>query len=236
VPPGAVGVPAAVAAPEQATGSGAATPSHPQLLDRTAADDNAPERFTVLFETMQGPLHLDVRRSWAPHGADRFYTLVKRGFFEDVAFFRVIQGFAAQMGLHGDPAVNEVWRNRTIPDDPVTQSNVRGMLSFGTHGKNSRTTQVFINLIDNPKLDAMGFAPIGRVRELDVVESLYAEYGESAPAGRGPIQGRIQREGNAYLRANFPKLDYVRRATLMDEHGAPTQAAMAPGPGRMKHD
>lgn len=231
-----LGIPPATETAKPSSGLAATPASLDVLRDARASDETAPERFTVRFETTRGPLHLDVRRSWAPYGADRFYTLVKRGFFEDVAFFRVVQGFAAQIGLHGDSGVNAVWRNRRIPDDPVTQSNVRGMLSFGTHGKDSRTTQVFINLADNPNLDAMGFAPIGRVRELDVIDSLYAGYGEAAPGGRGPNQGRIQREGNAYLRADFPKLDYIQHATLMDEHRVRTQPAEVPARENVKHN
>lgn len=220
-----------VAAPTPAREQIVAVPAHaaPEdkavvralLLDPSLQDETAPERFTVLFQTTKGELHLDVRRSWAPRGADRFYTLVKSGFFTDVAFFRVIAGFAAQAGIHGDGAINDVWRARRIEDDPVTQSNVRGMVSFATSGKNSRTTQFFVNLGDNPNLDAMGFAPIGRVRELDVLAKLHAGYGEGAPAGRGPVQSRMQREGNSYLKNEFPTLDYIEQASISDAHAAP---------------
>lgn len=176
----------------------------------------APERFTVILETTRGDLHVDVRRSWAPLGADRFYNLVKLGFYDDNAFFRVVDGFVAQTGLHGDPAVNRRWRTQRIADDPVAQSNLRGMVSFATSGKNARTTQFFINLGNNQRLDGMGFAPFGRVRELGRLAELYAGYGEGRPAGIGPDQGRIQREGNAYLQAEFPRLDYIRRAIVAD--------------------
>jgi peptidyl-prolyl cis-trans isomerase A (cyclophilin A) len=188
-----------------------------RVLDPSAATRTAPERFTVVLETTRGDLHMDVRRSWAPLGADRFYNLVKQGFYEDVAFFRVIEGFVAQVGLHGDPAVNTLWRTQRIEDDPVTQSNLPGMVTFAMGGKNSRTTQFFINLGNNANLDAMGFAPFGRVRELDVLKTLHAGYGEGAPGGRGPLQARIQREGNAYLKAEFPQLDYIKRALIVDE-------------------
>jgi peptidyl-prolyl cis-trans isomerase A (cyclophilin A) len=120
----------------------------------------------------------------------------------------------AQVGIHGHPAVNAAWRNARIEDDPVQQSNVRGMVSFATSGKNSRTTQFFINFTDNARLDAMGFAPIGRVRNMDVIDRLYSGYGEGAPAGSGPLQARIQSEGNTYLRREFPELDYIRRAPI----------------------
>jgi peptidyl-prolyl cis-trans isomerase A (cyclophilin A) len=177
----------------------------------------------VLFETTKGDLYLDVRRSWAPLGADRFFNLVKLGFFDDIALFRVIDGFVAQGGLHGSPEINALWRRAEIKDDPVTQSNTRGMLTFATSGKDSRTTQFFINLGDNPMLDGMGFAPIGRVRNLDMLKQIYAGYGEGAPQGAGPMQARIQREGNVYLRAEFPKLDFIKRATIADTKDAKPQ-------------
>jgi peptidyl-prolyl cis-trans isomerase A (cyclophilin A) len=184
----------------------------------------APERFTVVFETTRGDLHLDVRRSWAPLGADRFYNLVKLGFYDDVAFFRVVKDFVAQTGLHGDPAVNRLWRTQRIDDDAPAQSNLRGTVTFATSGKNSRTTQFFINLGNNARLDELGFAPFGRVRELDVLNALYAGYGEGAPMGRGPSQARIQSEGNTYLRAEFPELDYIQRALIVDQRSAPERA------------
>jgi peptidyl-prolyl cis-trans isomerase A (cyclophilin A) len=192
----------------------------PKLLDPRLASETAPERFTVTFETTRGDLHLDVRRSWAPNGADRMYNLVRAGYFDDTAFFRVVDGFIAQVGISGMPQVNSAWRGARIDDDAVAQSNARGTLSFAAGGKNTRTTQVFINLSDNPQLDGMGFAPIGRIRELDVAQKLYAGYGEGAPSGRGPAQARIQREGNAYLKASFPELDYIKRATVSDEKGS----------------
>lgn len=177
-------------------------------------EQRAPDRFTVRMETTKGPLLIDVTREWAPNGADRFYTLVREGYFTDVAFFRVIEGFMAQGGIHGDPQVSARWRDRRIPDDPPRQSNTRGMVSFAMAGPNTRTTQFFINLVDNSRLDSMGFAPFGRVRDMSVVDRLHSGYGEGAPRGRGPDQGRIQREGNAYLRADFPQLDYIRSATI----------------------
>jgi peptidyl-prolyl cis-trans isomerase A (cyclophilin A) len=199
-----------------------------QLLDPGSAKETAPERFTAVLHTTQGELHVDVRRSWAPNGADRFYNLVKAGFFDGVAFFRVVAGFMAQTGLHGEPAVNTAWRGQMIADDPVTQSNVPGMMSFAASGPNTRTTQVFINLAANERLDAMGFAPFGRVRELDVAQKLFAGYGEGAPMGSGPMQQRIQREGNRYLKAEFPKLDYIERATIENETRAPLKQRQLP--------
>lgn len=181
-----------------------------------AGDQRAPERYAVRFDTTKGPVIIDVTRAWAPLGADRFYTLVRDGYFTDVAFFRVVSGFMAQAGIHGDPEVNTRWRPRRIPDDPVVQSNTRGMVSYAMGGPGTRTTQFFINFVDNSRLDGMGFAPFGQVRDMTAVDSLHSGYGEGPPSGRGPNQGRIQTEGNAYLRAEFPQLDYIRSASIVD--------------------
>lgn len=189
------------------------TPAPPAQQVQTG-DQRAPDRFTVRMDTTKGPILIDVQREWAPYGADRFYTLVREGYYTHVAFFRVIDGFMAQAGIHGDPAMNTRWRERRIPDDPVRQSNTRGMVSYAMAGPGSRTTQFFINFGDNSNLDAMGFAPFGRVRDMATVDRLYEGYGEGAPRGRGPEQGRMQREGNTYLRADFPQLDYIRSATI----------------------
>jgi peptidyl-prolyl cis-trans isomerase A (cyclophilin A) len=191
-----------------------AAPTPPAGADATTGDQRAPDRFTVRMETTKGPLLIDVQRDWAPRGADRFYTLVREGYFTDIAFFRVIEGFMAQCGIHGDPAVSARWRDRRIADDPPRESNTRGMVSFAMAGPNSRTTQFFVNFVDNSRLDSMGFAPFGRVRDMSVIDRLYDGYGEGAPRGRGPDQARIQREGNAYLRAEFSDLDYIRSASI----------------------
>lgn len=178
--------------------------------------EQAPDSFRARFETSAGDFVIAVRRAWAPRGADRFYNLVRSGYYDDVRFFRVLSGFMAQFGIHGDPSVSAVWREQRIPDDPVRRSNQRGMVTFATAGPGTRTTQVFINYGSNDRLDAMGFAPFGQVVEgMDVVDRLYAGYGEGAPGGRGPYQGRMQTEGNAYLERAFPKLDHVRRATIV---------------------
>jgi peptidyl-prolyl cis-trans isomerase A (cyclophilin A) len=168
------------------------------------------------METTAGVITLEVTRSWAPNGADRFYTLVRSGYFTDIAMFRVISGFMAQGGLHGDPAVNRVWRNRRIQDDPVTQQNTRGMVTFAMAGANTRTTQFFINLVDNRRLDSMGFAPFGRITDMSTVDALHSGYGEGAPRGRGPDQARIGSAGNTYLRADFPELDYIQSASIVE--------------------
>jgi peptidyl-prolyl cis-trans isomerase A (cyclophilin A) len=186
------------------------------LLDPPHATEQAPDRFRVRFETTKGPFVIEVTRAWAPHGADRFYNLVRVGYYDDVAFFRVIENFMVQFGIHGDPAVNAAWRQARIPDDPVTQSNKRGMVTYAMAGPDTRTTQLFINFRDNAGLDGQGFSPFGRVVEgLSVVDSLYSGYGEGAPSGMGPEQGRAQGEGNAYLKSRFPKLDFVKTARLV---------------------
>ena len=186
------------------------------LLDPAQATSRAPALYRARFETTKGPFVVEVHREWAPRGADRFYNLVRAGFLDDVAFFRVISDFMVQFGINGEPRVSAAWREARIPDDPVRQSNTRGMVTFATSGPDSRTTQVFINFKDNSRLDGMGFAPFGRVVEgLSVVDALYSGYGEGAPSGAGPSQGRLQAQGNAYLRAEFPKLDYVKTARLV---------------------
>ncbi|MGH7676698.1 MAG: peptidylprolyl isomerase [Gemmatimonadales bacterium] len=175
----------------------------------------APRTFRVRFETSAGDFVVEVRRDWAPLGADRFYNLARSSYFDGVRFFRVLPGFVAQFGIHGDPQVSALWREQAIRDDPVRHSNGRGTLSFATAGPDTRTTQLFINFRDNDRLDGMGFSPIGQVvAGMDVVDKLYAGYGEGEPAGRGPSQDRMQAEGNAYLERDFAELDYVKRATV----------------------
>ena len=181
-----------------------------------AMNQTAPEVFRARFETSKGDFVIEVQREWAPRGADRFYNLVTNGFFEGVHFFRVIDGFMAQFGIHGDSAVSARWRQARITDDPVTKSNLRAAVTFAMTGQpNSRTTQLFINLADNTNLDGMGFAPFGRVVEgMDIVNQLYSGYGEGAPSGNGPDQNRIQTEGSQYLTSDFPELDSVVRAMI----------------------
>jgi peptidyl-prolyl cis-trans isomerase A (cyclophilin A) len=179
-------------------------------------NEPAPDTFRVAFETTRGDFVVEARRDWAPHGVDRFYNLVREGFYDGVRFFRVIDGFMAQFGISADPAVAGAWQGARIPDDPVVASNSRGRISFAMAGPGSRTTQLFINYDDNSRLDDMGFSPIGEVVEgMEIVDSLHAGYGEGAPRGRGPDQGRIQREGNAYLEEEFPDLDWIRSATIV---------------------
>ncbi len=176
----------------------------------------APGTYQVRFETSAGDFVIEVQRDWAPLGADRFYNLARSGYFDGVRFFRVLPGFVAQFGIHGDPQVSAAWRDQPIRDDPVRRRNARGTITFATAGPDTRTTQLFINFRDNDRLDGMGFAPLGQVVDgLDVVDRLHAGYGEGAPAGRGPLQDRIQAEGNAYLEREFAELDYVKRATVV---------------------
>ena len=198
------------------TTSGAAT--QPAFASPTSpgTHERAPATFQARFETGKGDFVIEVHRDWSPLGADRFYNLVNSGFFDGVRFFRVISGFMAQFGIHGDPKVAAAWRDATIADDPVRQHNVRGMVSFATAGPNTRTTQLFINYADNSRLDGMRFSPIGQVVQgMEVVDRLYGAYGEGAPAGHGPSQGRIQTEGNEYLARDFPRLDQIKRATIV---------------------
>jgi peptidyl-prolyl cis-trans isomerase A (cyclophilin A) len=215
--------PAPSATPSPTASPAAAPVADPRaaLLEPAQATATAPDTYRVRFETTKGAFVIEVHREWAPRGADRFYNLVRSGYYDDVAFFRVIDNFMVQFGINGDPRVNAVWRDARIPDDPVRQPNVRGMVSFATSGPDSRTTQVFVNFKDNSRLDGMGFAPFGKVvTGLSAVDSLYSGYGEGEPRGRGPDQGRAQSEGNAYLRGSFPKMDFVKTARLAKAAGA----------------
>ena len=185
------------------------------LSNPASLNEKALDVYKVKFDTSQGTFEIEVHRDWAPNGADRFYNLVKNGFYNDTRFFRVIKGFMVQFGINGNPKISQVWRNANIADDPVEESNLRGFVTFATAGPNTRTTQVFINYGDNPSLDGQGFAPFGKVISgLDVVQHLYSNYGEGAPRGEGPDQSRVQTEGNAYLQKNFPQLDYIKKATI----------------------
>jgi peptidyl-prolyl cis-trans isomerase A (cyclophilin A) len=198
-------------APAEAQASAAA----PSLKDPASFTEKAPATFRVRLDTTKGPVVIQVTRAWAPNGADRFYNLVKSGYLDEARFFRVVTGFMAQFGINPDPEVNSRWRQARIPDDPVTQSNKRGYVTFATSGPNSRTTQVFINFDDNSDLDKQGFAPFGLVTSgMDVMDKLYAGYGDGPPYGRGPDQNLIQIQGNSYLDRLFPMLDGIKKATI----------------------
>ena len=194
-------------------------PDRSKLLDPSRLTAKAPDTFRARFDTSKGPFVIEVHRDWAPKGADRFYNLVKNGYYDDVRFFRVLAGFMAQFGINGDPKLNDIWHEANIEDDPVRQSNTRGMVSYAMRGPGSRTTQLFINFADrNSQLDRMGFAPFGKVVEgMEIVDKLYSGYGEGAPQGGGPAQDRTQEEGNQYLKKNFPELDYVKTARIVTE-------------------
>ena len=179
----------------------------------------APDSFRVAFETTRGNFVVGVTRAWSPRGADRFHEMVNAGYFTDVGFIRVVPGFVAQFGMHGDPAVNRRWEAKTIPDDPVAHSNERGTIVFATRGPNTRANQFFINYSDNARLDGLGFSPFGRVIEgMSVVDSIYAGYGEA------PDQARVASDGNPYLKRQFPRLDYIKAAKIV----RPTSASAVP--------
>ena len=205
--------PAAPAAAAESHASQAAA-GKGKLMDPAALKEAAPEIFKARFETSKGAFVIEVTRAWAPNGADRFYSLVKNGFFDNVRFFRVVPHFMVQFGINGDPALNNVWREARIQDDPVKESNKRGYVTFATSGPNSRTTQIFINFGDNAGLDGQGFSPFGRVVEgMDAVDRI------NSASGERPNQGRIQMEGNAYLEKEFPALDFVKGATIVTGGG-----------------
>jgi len=192
--------------------------SHPALLDPSKANETAPAEYRVKFETTKGDFLIDVKREWAPVAADRFYNMVKIGYFNEVPFYRVVEGFVAQFGFTGDPAINKVWTDNFMDDDPVKHPNEAGTLVFANRGgPRTRTNQFFINLVDNTQgnrvnLDPMGFAPFGIIvgDGMTVVKSLYSGYGE-----RGPNQHLLKTRGNKYAKASFPNLDYIKSATLV---------------------
>lgn len=184
--------------------------THPSLSNPAAFKAKAPAKFAAQFVTTKGVFIVEVTRAWSPNGADRFYNLVKSGFFNGVRFFRVVPNFVVQFGIHGDPAISTKWLESNIPDDNVVQSNERGFLTFAKAGPNTRSSQLFISLIDNSRLDADGFAAFGKVSKgMAVVDKLYNGYGEDIP------QGQIAQGGNKYLDANWPKLDSIKTATLI---------------------
>src|SRR5216684_628829 len=180
------------------------------LKTPAAPTETAPANYKAAFDTSAGKFVIEGHRAWAPIGADRFYNLVKNGFFDETRFFRVVPNFMVQFGINGDPAIASAWQNANLKDDPGgKQSNKKGYVTFATRGKDTRTTQIFINFKDNGFLDSQGFTPFGEVTSgMDVVEKITDQYGEK------PNQGSIQTQGNAYLKAQFPKLDYVKKATI----------------------
>ncbi len=196
------------------------------LLKPSLLKDKAPEHYKVKFVTTRGEFTLAVTRAWAPLGADRFYTLVKHHFYDNASIFRVVPSFVAQFGISAYPPVTAAWRGTDIKDDPVTQSNKKGYITFATSGPNTRTTQVFINLQDNTRLDKMGFAPFGVVEGdgIKVVIMFYDQYGDDA----GPDQPKIEKQGKPYLDKGWPKLDTIKSATLLTS--APAAASKSATP------
>ena len=184
--------------------------TRPSLLRPASLSAKAPAEFKVSFSTTCGDFVVQVHRDWAPLGADRFYNLVRNGFFTNASFFRVIPNFVAQFGLSANPAVSKAWRDARIQDDPVKQSNKRGTLVFAMAGPNTRTTQFFINFRDNARLDGMGFAPFGEVVQgIENVDKIYPGYGEQ------PQQDLITEQGDAYLAKNFRELDKIKLARVV---------------------
>ncbi len=197
----------------------AAPPQQANLKSPATLNAQAPPVYKARFDTSAGIFVVEVHRDWAPHGADRFYNLVKNGFYDGCRFFRVVPGFMVQWGMNGDPAIQRVWTTANLTDDPVKQSNLRGYVTFAQAGvPNTRSTQVFVNFRDNTTLDhypPQGFAPFGKVVSgMDVVDKLYGGYGDGPPQGTGPDQGLLRSQGNAYLEKQFPKLDYIKKATI----------------------
>lgn len=183
-----------------------------KLMNPTELNERAPDTFKVQFDTSKGVFTVTVTRDWAPRGADRFYNLVKNGYYDNCRFFRVVKGFMVQFGINGDPQVNAAWRSARFEDDRGKESNIRGYVTFAHAGPGTRTTQLFINYANNAFLDSQGFPPFGRVTEgMDVVDAINDEYGEK------PDQRRIQLEGNAYLEQAFPNLDFINTAIIVSE-------------------
>lgn len=203
--------PTVQAKPAQETKAAAASAKE-ALVKPASATEKAPDVFKARFETSKGTFVVEVHRDWAPLGADRFYNLVKIGFFDGIRFFRVVPNFVVQFGIHGEPSVSGAWRSARIQDDPVKESNKKGYVTYAMGGPGSRTTQVFINLKDNSPLDKQGFAPFGKIVDgMDVVEKLNGEYGDSLTQ----LQGQIQAEGNLFLAKRAPNLDFIKKASLV---------------------
>jgi peptidyl-prolyl cis-trans isomerase A (cyclophilin A) len=176
--------------------------------------EKTPDVFHAVFDTSKGQVVVEVHRDWAPTGVDHLFNLIQTGFSDGVRFFRVTHSYV-QFGINGNSKTNALWSTAYLPDDPVKQSNVKGTLTFAHLGANNRTTQLFFNMKNNKDLDKQGFAPIGKViTGMDVVESLYSAYGDMAPRGQGPDPSKIEVQGNAYLDAKFPRLDYIKKATI----------------------
>jgi len=205
-------------APGSAAVQGAPQPDLGKLMNPAQLNETAPDKFQVRFDTSKGEFIIEVTRAWSPNGADRFYNLVKNGFFDNCRFFRVVKNFMVQFGINGDPKIERVWSGANIKDDPVKKSNLRGYITYATAGPNTRSTQVLINFEDsNAQLDSQGFSPFGKVTKgMNVVDSIFSGYGDMpSQGGKGPDPSRIEVEGNAYLEKSFPKLDFIKSATII---------------------
>ena len=218
--------------PKKAVTKAPATPAPAfdrALLQPATLKEKAPEVYEVKFTTTKGDFTVKVTRAWSPLGADRFYNLVKHHFYDEASFFRVVPGFVVQFGINAHPEVSRAWRNANIKDDPVKQSNKRGFFTYAMGGPNTRTTQVFISLRDNSRLDSMGFSPFGEVTEgMGIVERLYEGYGDGPPSGSGPSQDLIESQGKRYLDKGFPKLDSIKTANLVVAAGAKPASPATP--------
>lgn len=224
---GALAATSGKAASMSATTGGASMSSDPALMTPSKLNEQAPASYDVKFVTTKGDFTIHVTRSWAPMGADRFYNLVKHGYYDDCSLFRVVSGFVVQFGINGDPKIAGAWTNANIKDDAVKGSNTKGTITFAMAGPNTRTTQVFINLGNNASLDSQRFAPFGQVTQgMSVVESLYNGYADQPTSH----QGEITSMGNAYLQKAFPKLDTIKSATIGDgaEHHAASHTMTKP--------
>lgn len=222
----ATGQGATTAAPQAVAKGPFPESTNPAMMDPSKATETAPDKFTVKFETTAGNFDVECTREWAPNGVDRFYNLVKIGFYDDVSLFRAVKGFVVQFGIHGNPEVSGKWRDAKLPKDDVKGSNSRGMLTYAMAGSpDTRTTQLFINLKDNANLDGMGFAPICKVTDdgMSVVDKIYMGYGERPSKS----QGTIQTQGNKFLRQNYPELDYIKTVRLAGDAAAPASSASA---------
>jgi peptidyl-prolyl cis-trans isomerase A (cyclophilin A) len=216
---------AQTAPPKGGTPAAKAKVTRPSLYNPSSLKDKAPEQFQARFTTTKGDFVVEVTRAMAPIGADRFYNLVKYGFYNGASLFRVVTGFVVQFGLSPTPAVNAPWENAKLHDDPVQSSNVQGSITFATAGPNTRTTQVFINLGDNVRLDTMGFTPFGKVVEgMEVMEKLYSGYADQPTEA----QEQISKQGAAFLKSKFPELDSITKAVIVPPGAPPAPPAVAP--------
>jgi peptidyl-prolyl cis-trans isomerase A (cyclophilin A) len=204
------------APPEAGVADGRPDPATQPLLQPANFQETAPDRFRARFVTSAGEFLVEVHRAWAPRGADRFFNLVEAGYYDGVPFHRVVEGFVVDFGIHPDPWVNAAWRQATLRDDPAGQSNLRGRVTFSKSGPDRRTVQIFVNLRDSPELDADGFVPFGEVVEgMEVVDALYADYGDGPPRGDGVYQAMAIARGAEYF-AEFPLLDVIESASIED--------------------